>query len=134
MSGQQTMLICLSDDDLQKTPTMYTNLLSWSKDLGVVAVHILVSDRCGIPGTTKFEDSLIHSNVWDYSHLKAGLSYLSEPDWVLVVNANRIPNFMLLEMAYSEFLFTPYPLKHLTRRKFKKILSDFRKRERRFGQ
>ena len=133
MSGQ-TLLICLEDNDLQSTPIKYHDLLQWSQDLGIENVHILVTGRCGIPGIVEFKRAIKHSNEWDYFHLKDGLSFHWEPDWVLVVNTNKIPDFLLLQSAYAEFSFFNHSLKHLTERKFRRLLSDFQSRTRKFGR
>ncbi|MCH5336583.1 MAG: di-trans,poly-cis-decaprenylcistransferase [Campylobacter sp.] len=51
-----------------------------------------------------------------------------------VGNAKRLSNFLLWQCSYAEIYFSETLFPSLTKREFKKIIKEFRKRERTFGQ
>ncbi|HEE0016530.1 TPA: undecaprenyl diphosphate synthase family protein, partial [Campylobacter jejuni] len=51
-----------------------------------------------------------------------------------VGNAKRLSNFLLWQCAYAEIYFSETLFPSLTKREFKKIIKEFRKRERTFGK
>lgn len=51
-----------------------------------------------------------------------------------VGNAKRLSNFLLWQCSYAEIYFSETLFPSLTKREFKKIIKDFRKRERTFGR
>ncbi|EFQ2298414.1 di-trans,poly-cis-decaprenylcistransferase [Campylobacter coli] len=51
-----------------------------------------------------------------------------------VGNAKRLSNFLLWQCAYAEIYFSETLFPSLTKREFKKIIKEFRKRERAFGK
>lgn len=59
---------------------------------------------------------------------------LPDPDLVIRTSGEtRISNFLLLQAAYSEFLFTPVLWPDFSADDFRAALADFARRERRFG-
>lgn len=51
-----------------------------------------------------------------------------------VGNAKRLSNFLLWQCAYAEIYFSETLFPSLTKREFKKIIKEYRKRERTFGR
>ena len=71
-----------------------------------------------------------------YEKLARHLSTAQIPDPDLVIRTSgetRISNFLLLQAAYAEFLFTPTLWPDFTAADFRSALADFAGRERRFG-
>jgi undecaprenyl diphosphate synthase len=69
-------------------------------------------------------------------NLKANLYSAGCPDIDLVVRTSgelRVSNFMLFQMAYSEFYFTKTYWPDFDKKELEKALIDFSKRNRRFG-
>ena len=59
---------------------------------------------------------------------------IPDPDLVIRTSGEtRISNFLLLQAAYAEFLFTPTLWPDFAAEDFRAALADFAKRERRFG-
>jgi len=59
---------------------------------------------------------------------------IPDPDFVIRTSGEtRISNFLLLQAAYAEFLFTPTLWPDFSAEDFRAALADFAKRERRFG-
>ena len=59
---------------------------------------------------------------------------IPDPDLVIRTSGEtRISNFLLLQAAYAEFLFTPTLWPDFSAEDFRAALADFAKRERRFG-
>ena len=59
---------------------------------------------------------------------------IPDPDFVIRTSGEtRISNFLLLQAAYAEFLFTPTLWPDFSVEDFSSALADFAKRERRFG-
>ena len=59
---------------------------------------------------------------------------LPDPDFVIRTSGElRISNFMLYQMAYSEFYFTKTYWPDFSTKQLEKALIDFQKRKRRFG-
>lgn len=68
-----------------------------------------------------------------YAHLDSHLSPLVD----LLIRTSgelRISNFLLYEAAYSELYFSPLYFPDFTEEEFKKVLTDYEKRVRRFGK
>lgn len=71
---------------------------------------------------------------WDdiANHLQT--SGLPDPDLIIRTSGeHRLSNFLLLQSAYAEIVFTPVHWPDFTKEEFTKALSEFGKRERRFG-
>ncbi len=68
-----------------------------------------------------------------YSYLD---THLSPPVDLLIRTSGelRISDFLLYESAYSELYFSPLYFPDFTEEEFKKVLTDYKKRERRFGR
>ncbi len=59
---------------------------------------------------------------------------LPDPDFVIRTSGEmRVSNFMLWQMAYSEFYFTPVYWPSFSEKDLQRALIDFQKRKRRFG-
>lgn len=59
---------------------------------------------------------------------------LPDPDFVIRTSGEmRVSNFMLWQMAYSEFYFTPTYWPSFSEKDLQRALVDFQKRKRRFG-
>jgi undecaprenyl diphosphate synthase len=59
---------------------------------------------------------------------------IPDPDLVIRTSGEtRISNFLLLQAAYAEFIFTPVLWPDFTKEEFDAALADYAKRERRFG-
>jgi undecaprenyl diphosphate synthase len=72
----------------------------------------------------------------DAEQVAAHLSTRGLPDPDLLIRTSgeqRLSNFLLWEMAYTEFYFTPVHWPDFTRADFEAALSDYAERERRFG-
>ncbi|MDO4673962.1 polyprenyl diphosphate synthase [Campylobacter sp.] len=68
-------------------------------------------------------------------NLAAHLDLPLDVDLMLRVgNAKRLSNFLLWQSAYAEIYFSQTLFPSLTKREFKKIVKEFRKRERTFGK
>ena len=66
------------------------------------------------------------------SHLST--AQIPDPDLIIRTSGEqRISNFLLWEMAYSEFYFTPVLWPDFDEKEFKKAINDFEQRHRRFG-
>ncbi|RYZ79923.1 MAG: di-trans,poly-cis-decaprenylcistransferase [Proteobacteria bacterium] len=80
-------------------------------------------------GLVRVEDvteSLIQSRL--------STSFLPEPDLLIRTSGEqRLSNFLLWEMAYTEFYFTPIHWPDFSKEDFAEALSAFADRERRFG-
>lgn len=67
--------------------------------------------------------------------IAANLDLPLDVDLILRVgNAKRLSNFLLWQCAYAEIHFSETLFPALSKREFKKIISDFHKRERTFGR
>ncbi len=66
------------------------------------------------------------------SHLST--AHIPDPDLIIRTSGEqRISNFLLWEMAYSEFYFTPVLWPDFDEKEFRKAIIDFEQRHRRFG-
>jgi undecaprenyl diphosphate synthase len=71
-------------------------------------------------------ESLVHSRL--------STSYLPDPDLLIRTSGEqRLSNFLLWEMAYTEFYFTPVHWPDFSKEDFATALSVYAERERRFG-
>lgn len=74
----------------------------------------------------------IDSNVFA-SHLST--KGIPDPDFIIRTSGEeRVSNFLLWELAYSEFYFTPVYWPDFDEKEFKKALSVFETRKRRYGK
>lgn len=61
-------------------------------------------------------------------------SNLPDPDFLIRTSGEqRLSNFLLWQMAYTEFYFTPVPWPDFTKQNFIEALASFSNRDRRFG-
>ena len=68
-------------------------------------------------------------------NLSANLDLPLDVDLMLRVgNAKRLSNFLLWQSSYAEICFSETLFPSLTIREFKKIIKEYRKRERTFGK
>ncbi|RDU73388.1 di-trans,poly-cis-decaprenylcistransferase [Helicobacter aurati] len=68
-------------------------------------------------------------------NIQANLDLTQDVDLLLRVgNAQRISNFLLWQCAYAEIFFSDTLFPGLTKKECKKIIKDFKKRERTFGK
>jgi undecaprenyl diphosphate synthase len=60
---------------------------------------------------------------------------MPDPDLVIRTSGEtRISNFLLLQAAYAEFVFTPVLWPDFTQADLEAAIADYNRRERRFGQ
>lgn len=72
-----------------------------------------------------------------WATLEARLQTAGTPDPDLIIRTSgecRLSNFLLLQSAYAEIVFAPVHWPEFTKEQFQLALSEFAKRERRFGQ
>lgn len=72
-----------------------------------------------------------------WATLEARLETAGTPDPDLIIRTSgecRLSNFLLLQSAYAEIVFAPVHWPDFTKEQFELALSEFAKRERRFGQ
>jgi undecaprenyl diphosphate synthase len=75
-------------------------------------------------------DELSWNKLSHYLYTKAS----PDPDLVIRTSGEtRISNFLLLQAAYAEFIFTPVLWPDFTKANLAEAIADFAKRERRFG-
>lgn len=83
-----------------------------------------------LQGSVKPEEidaEIFQKNLWT--------SDIPEPDLVIrTAEEYRLSNFMLWQVAYSEFWFTPVLWPDFTEEDFQRALDDYARRERRFGR
>ncbi len=73
----------------------------------------------------------------DWNALEARLQTAGTPDPDLIIRTSgecRLSNFLLLQSAYAEIVFAPVHWPDFTKEQFQLALTEFAKRERRFGQ
>ena len=73
----------------------------------------------------------------DYQDFKKNLSTFFMPDPELIIRTSgelRISNFLLWELAYSEFYFTDEKWPQFDKESLYRAIIDFQARERRFGK
>lgn len=111
------------------------------KDVLYVNVAFNYGGRMEILDTTKKLCKLVKNgiiNIEDIDELtfKNNLYYGNIPDPDLIIRtggANRVSNFLLWEMAYSEFYFTDTFWPAFDKNLLSEIINNFKKRERRYG-
>lgn len=84
----------------------------------------------------KVKDGLIEPKQIDMYQFSSHLSTVGIPDPDLIIRTSgeqRISNFLLWELAYAEFYFTPVLWPDFNEKEFQKALADFELRHRRFG-
>ena len=68
-------------------------------------------------------------------NLSANLDLPLDVDLMLRVgNAKRLSNFLLWQSSYAEICFSETLFPSLTKREFRRIIKEYRKRERTFGK
>ncbi|MGJ3244055.1 MAG: polyprenyl diphosphate synthase [Opitutales bacterium] len=71
---------------------------------------------------------------WDAFRQHLYLPDLPDPDLVIRTSGEtRLSNFLLLQAAYAEWIFSPVPWPEFDGDQFAAAISDYRRRERRFG-
>jgi undecaprenyl diphosphate synthase len=74
----------------------------------------------------------INENVFDENLSTKGIPH---PELMIRTSGEyRISNFLLWQLAYAEFYFTPKLWPEFTKEDFLEAILDFQKRERRFGK
>ncbi|MDD2840157.1 MAG: polyprenyl diphosphate synthase [Rickettsiales bacterium] len=114
-----------------------------TKDSDVLYVNIAFNygGRTEILDTTKKLCKLVKNGIIDIEDIdemtfKNNLYYGNIPDPDLIIRTggdNRISNFLLWEMAYSEFYFTDMFWPAFDKDLLSDIINNFKKRERRYG-
>ncbi len=85
----------------------------------------------------KVEQGVLKTNEIDMFQFSSHLSTVGIPDPDLIIRTSgeaRISNFLLWEIAYSEFYFTPVLWPDFGEKEFEKALDSFAQRQRRFGK
>ncbi len=81
-------------------------------------------------GTEKLNDS-----SWDTFSRYLSTSGLPDPDLIIRTSGEtRISNFLLLQGAYAEYVFTPVLWPDFTKADLSAAIAEYSRRERRFGQ
>lgn len=85
----------------------------------------------------KVEQGVLKPNEIDMFQFSSHLSTVGIPDPDLIIRTSgeaRISNFLLWEIAYAEFYFTPVLWPDFGEKEFEKALDSFDQRQRRFGK
>lgn len=81
-------------------------------------------------GTAKLEDA----DTWEGFARHLYTRDLPDPDLVIRTSGeNRLSNFLLVQAAYAEFVFTPVLWPDFGRAELEQAVNDYRRRERRYG-
>lgn len=73
--------------------------------------------------------------TWDAFRRYLYTADIPDPDLVIRTSGEtRVSNFLLLQSAYAEFVFTPVQWPDFTREDLRRAVAEFARRERRFGQ
>lgn len=81
-------------------------------------------------GTASLDDTA----TWEGFSRHLYTSDLPDPDLVIRTSGeNRLSNFLLVQAAYAEFVFTPVLWPDFGRAELEAAVNDYRRRERRFG-
>ncbi|MBM3853199.1 MAG: di-trans,poly-cis-decaprenylcistransferase [Verrucomicrobia bacterium] len=77
----------------------------------------------------------LNDSSWETFHRYLYTADLPDPDLVIRTSGEtRISNFLLLQAAYAEFVFTPVLWPDFSKADLAAAIADFNQRERRFGQ
>ncbi len=66
--------------------------------------------------------------------LKENLVVQNDPDLIIIFGEEKFPNFIPLNLAYSELSFINKEIAEVTERDIEQALQDYRRRQRRFGR
>jgi undecaprenyl diphosphate synthase len=81
-------------------------------------------------GTARLEDA----ERWEGFSRHLYTADLPDPDLVIRTSGeSRLSNFLLVQSAYSEFVFSPVLWPDFGRAEFEAAVADYRRRERRYG-
>ena len=129
------------DYDLQEQMNV---LEAKTKDLN--SFHVVLALSYGARGdilnavrslAKKVEQGVLKSDDIDTFQFSSHLSTVGIPDPDLIIRTSgesRISNFLLWELAYAEFYFTPVLWPDFDEKEFEKAMKDFELRQRRFGK
>ena len=129
------------DDDLIEK---MNQIESQTKDLN--GFHVVLALSYGARGdilkavqqlAQKVKSGMLDPNEIDMGQFSSHLSTAQIPDPDLIIRTSgeqRISNFLLWEMAYSEFYFTPVLWPDFDEKEFEKAILEFETRQRRFGK
>ena len=129
------------DYDLQEQMNV---LEAKTKDLN--SFHVVLALSYGARGdilnavrslAKKVEQGVLKSDDIDTFQFSSHLSTVGIPDPDLIIRTSgesRISNFLLWELAYAEFYFTPVLWPDFDEKEFEKAILEFETRQRRFGK
>ena len=129
------------DYDLQEQMNV---LEAKTKDLN--SFHVVLALSYGARGdilnavrslAKKVEQGVLKSDDIDTFQFSSHLSTVGIPDPDLIIRTSgesRISNFLLWELAYAEFYFTPVLWPDFDEKEFEKAIQEFETRQRRFGK
>ena len=129
------------DYDLQEQMNL---LEAKTKDLN--SFHVVLALSYGSRGdilnavrsiAKKVEQGVLKSDDIDTFQFSSHLSTVGIPDPDLIIRTSgesRISNFLLWELAYAEFYFTPVLWPDFDEKEFEKAIQEFETRQRRFGK
>ena len=129
------------DYDLQEQMNL---LEAKTKDLN--SFHVVLALSYGARGdilnaarslAKKVEQGVLKSDDIDTFQFSSHLSTVGLPDPDLIIRTSgesRISNFLLWELAYAEFYFTPVLWPDFDDKEFEKAIQEFETRQRRFGK
>ena len=127
------------DYDLQEQMNL---LEAKTKDLN--SFHVVLALSYGARGdilnaarslAKKVEQGVLKSDDIDTFQFSSHLSTVGLPDLIIRTSGeSRISNFLLWELAYAEFYFTPVLWPDFDDKEFEKAIQEFETRQRRFGK
>ena len=117
------------EDTKDNTRMTLTLALNYSAKWEILEATKSISEKVA-HGTLKSED--ITQEVF-HSHLAT--HHMPDPELLIRTSGeNRVSNFLLWQIAYTEFYFTDILWPDFTKADFHKALADYQGRERRFGK
>ena len=101
---------------------------------GPAAAYVRHSDR--VVAKVMGRDGKLQENEIDETHFEAYLDTKDIPDPDLLIRTSgeqRLSNYLLWQLAYSEFYFTEVPWPDFHKEELEKAVEAYNKRDRRFG-
>ncbi len=120
------------DENLRKKIAL---LEEKTKECSLLCVNLAISYGAKDEIVRAAKRTLENGLELNEENLSKNLDLPLDVDLLLRVgNAKRLSNFLLWQCAYAEIYFSETLFPSLTKREFKRIIKEFRKRERTFGK